>query len=121
MELQNPTNCSAFWSIMCLHVILIFSMNLLLQATSITASALGNETDRFALLKFKDSISNDPHGVLRSWNDSNVNFCYWPGIACSRRHQRVTSFNLTDYNLQGTISPYIGNLSFLRIIYLVNN
>ncbi|PON42470.1 Serine/threonine protein kinase [Trema orientale] len=121
MILQNHANYSAFWP-MFLSFILIFSMNLLLMnPTSIIASAMGNETDRFALLKFKDSISNDPYGVLRSWNDSSINFCNWPGIACSRRHQRVTSLNLEDCTLRGTISPYIGNLSFLRVVNLGNN
>ncbi|PON42476.1 LOW QUALITY PROTEIN: GPCR kinase [Trema orientale] len=120
MELQSPTNSPAFRSLF-LYVILLFSMSILMKPTSITASALSNETDRFALLKFKQSISNDPHGVLSSWNDSNINFCNWHGIACSRRHQRVTSLSLPDYNLRGTISPYIGNLSFIRVIDIQNN
>ncbi|QCE14335.1 LRR receptor-like serine/threonine-protein kinase FLS2 [Vigna unguiculata] len=31
-------------------------------------SASGNHTDHLALLKFKESISSDPYGVLLSWN-----------------------------------------------------
>ncbi|OIW09597.1 hypothetical protein TanjilG_28196 [Lupinus angustifolius] len=37
------------------------------------------------------------------------------------RHQRVTALNLQGYALHGLISPYIGNLSFLRYVNLQNN
>ncbi|KAJ8770549.1 hypothetical protein K2173_018040 [Erythroxylum novogranatense] len=84
------------------------------------ANSLGNETDRIALLKFKSGISKDPFGIFNSWNDSN-SFCNWYGITCSRRHQRVTALNTTGKNLVGAISPYIGNLSFLRTLALRNN
>ncbi|PRQ57306.1 putative protein kinase RLK-Pelle-LRR-XII-1 family [Rosa chinensis] len=90
-----------------------------LQPTTVLSS-FGNETDRLALLKFKDCIASDPHGLLNSWNDS-VHYCKWPGITCGRRHQRVTALNLPHAVLHGTISPYIGNLSFLRFINLRNN
>ncbi|PIA36984.1 hypothetical protein AQUCO_03100020v1, partial [Aquilegia coerulea] len=79
---------------------------------------LGNETDRLALLAFKSQINQHP--VLSSWNDSN-HFCEWEGVTCSHRHQRVTILNLTSKGLIGTISPHVGNLSFLRTIVLRNN
>ncbi|EEF49387.1 serine-threonine protein kinase, plant-type, putative [Ricinus communis] len=84
------------------------------------ANASGNETDRLALLKFKQGISSDPHGIFNSWNDS-LHFCKWYGITCGRRHQRVTSLDLKGQNLIGSISPHIGNLSFLRTLDLENN
>ncbi|KAM5556658.1 putative receptor-like protein kinase [Rosa sericea] len=99
-----------------LHVILFINF---LHLTNVVSS-FGNETDRLALLKFKDCIASDPHGLLNSWNDS-VYYCKWPGITCGRRHQRVTALYLPHAVLQGTISPYIGNLSFLRFINLRNN
>ncbi|XVF83988.1 hypothetical protein PTKIN_Ptkin16aG0538900 [Pterospermum kingtungense] len=80
----------------------------------------GNETDRQALLQFKAKITGDPHGIMRSWNDS-VQFCQWPGVKCGRRHQRVTKLNLAALKLMGPISPSIGNLSFLRVLNLENN
>ncbi|XP_024027446.1 probable LRR receptor-like serine/threonine-protein kinase At3g47570 [Morus notabilis] len=120
MKLQNPTSPSPFRSILFLHVMLLHSLSLLQPNYSTNASALGNHTDRFALLKFKESIFNDPHGILNTWNDS-IHFCNWPGIACSRRHQRTTTLNLSDYDLRGTISPYVGNLSFMRALDLTNN
>ncbi|XP_050386335.1 putative receptor-like protein kinase At3g47110 [Argentina anserina] len=102
-----------------LHAIaLLVFMSLFLPITLV--KALGNETDRVALLKIKESISSDPQGLLNSWNDS-LHFCNWHGISCGSRHQRVVVLNLSDSDLHGTISPYIGNLSFLRRIYLDHN
>ncbi|KAJ1382641.1 Serine/threonine-protein kinase, active site [Sesbania bispinosa] len=36
-------------------------------------------------------------------------------------HQRVTELNLEGYQLHGSISPHVGNLSFLRHLNLPNN
>ncbi|XP_058110868.1 putative receptor-like protein kinase At3g47110 [Magnolia sinica] len=87
-----------------------------------SAANFSNETDRLSLLRFKDLITDDPLNSLSSWNDT-LHFCYWQGVTCSgRRHpQRVTALNLTGQNLVGRISPFIGNLSFLRIINLSSN
>ncbi|KAL4597956.1 hypothetical protein ACB092_11G025800 [Castanea dentata] len=79
-----------------------------------------NVTDHLALLKFKESIDYDPHGILSFWNDS-IQFCNWHGITCGRRHQRVIALELEAHTLRGTISPFIGNLTFLRAIHLQNN
>ncbi|EXB74767.1 hypothetical protein L484_023509 [Morus notabilis] len=118
MKLENPSSSFAFWSLF-LRVILLYFASIS-QPTSTVANALGNETDRFARLKFKEMISNDPFGVMSSWNDS-VHFRKWPGISCGRRHQRITALDLQGYNLRGLMSPYVGNLSFLRFIDLTNN
>ncbi|KAL3751223.1 hypothetical protein ACJRO7_012101 [Eucalyptus globulus] len=83
-------------------------------------SSATNETDKLSLLAFRFSITEDPFGVLRSWNDS-VHFCKWYGVACSLRRQRVTGLDLQSKNLSGSISPHIGNLSFLRELNLRNN
>ncbi|KAL7202454.1 hypothetical protein ACSBR1_034012 [Camellia fascicularis] len=81
----------------------------------------GNETDRLALLAFKAEITGDPLGALNSWNES-IHFCQWGGITCGHRHrQRVTVLNLSHRKLIGSISPHIGNLSFLRELRLANN
>ena len=94
MKLQNPNFpallCSTF-----LHIILLFT---------VTSSATPtNETDRLALLKFKESIDYDPYGILSSWNDS-FHICNWHGITCAQRHQRVTTLELPGHNLRGTIN-----------------
>ncbi|KAJ9174760.1 hypothetical protein P3X46_013366 [Hevea brasiliensis] len=79
-----------------------------------------NETDRLALLEFKARITNDPFGVFSSWN-SSLHFCHWHGVICGRRHQRVTVLDLQSVKLSGSLSPHVGNLSFLRKLYLQNN
>ncbi|WCJ44249.1 Receptor kinase-like protein Xa21 [Euphorbia peplus] len=96
---------------------------MLLMIHFISSSAMarsGNDTDYEALLAIKSKITEDPSGVLKSWNHS-LRFCEWSGITCSRRHTRVTSINLTSKALVGSISPFIGNLSFLREIRLSYN
>ncbi|XP_008234489.2 PREDICTED: probable LRR receptor-like serine/threonine-protein kinase At3g47570 [Prunus mume] len=81
----------------------------------------GNETDRLALLAIKAQIKQDPHQLLSSWNES-IHFCLWHGVTCSlRQHQRVSMLDLQSQNFAGSISPQIGNLSFLRELYLQNN
>ncbi|XXG46726.1 hypothetical protein AAC387_Pa02g1500 [Persea americana] len=98
---------------------LILLVFLNLQALE-CASSLGNETDRVALLAIKDQITSDPLGALSSWNGT-LHFCMWPGVACSTRHQRVVILDLSSLQLEGSLSPYIGNLSFLRSIRFANN
>nr|XP_043633621.1 receptor kinase-like protein Xa21 [Erigeron canadensis] len=77
--------------------------------------------DRRALLDIKSMIRDDPQGVMTTWNASSANFCQWQGVTCSPRHQRVTLLDLQSSGLLGSLSPSIGNLSFLRGIRLQNN
>ena len=103
-----------------LPAILLFSISLLhLQKTNIVPDPT-NETDRLALLKFKELIANDPHKILSSWNDS-IHFCNWHGVTCSHQHQRVAALNLQGYTLHGSISPYVGNFNFLKLVNLRDN
>ncbi|CAN1295330.1 Probable LRR receptor-like serine/threonine-protein kinase At3g47570 [Linum perenne] len=82
---------------------------------------LSNETDRLALLHFKSKISGNLLGTLSSWNDS-VHFCEWYGVSCSKRHYgRVTALSLDSEGLSGSVSPHIGNLSFLKELDLTFN
>ncbi|KAL4600619.1 hypothetical protein ACB092_11G212400 [Castanea dentata] len=75
-----------------------------------------NETDRLALLEFKAKITHDPLQLLSSWNDS-IHFCQWRGVTCGRRHQRVIGLDLLRFSeLVGSISPHVGNLSFLKTL-----
>ncbi|XP_030961906.1 receptor kinase-like protein Xa21 isoform X4 [Quercus lobata] len=119
MKSHNPNFpallCSTF-----LNIILLFTVTFLCLKPATSFTTPTNETDRLALLKFKESIDNDPYGILSSWNDS-FHFCNWHGITCGRHHQRVTTLELQGHNLRGTIPPYIGNLTFLRAINLQDN
>ncbi|XP_058214020.1 putative receptor-like protein kinase At3g47110 isoform X5 [Rhododendron vialii] len=98
----------------------MFFVLLLLVGSVPDSVHYGNETDRLALLAFKAEITGDPLRVLSSWNGS-VHFCQWVGVTCGRRHQRVTRLILSYAKLTGSISPHIGNLSFLMILSLKNN
>ncbi|XP_055962417.1 probable LRR receptor-like serine/threonine-protein kinase At3g47570 isoform X1 [Mercurialis annua] len=94
-----------------IHLFLIFTL----------IHAATNGTDGLALLEFKAKITDDPLGVMTSWNSSH-HFCEWYGVVCgSRHHQRVTVLYLYSLQLSGSISPHIGNLSFLRELHLYNN
>ncbi|GJZ26680.1 kinase-like domain-containing protein [Tanacetum coccineum] len=65
-------------------------------------------------------ITHDPYKVLTSWNHS-FHFCDWSGISCGKRHKRATALRLDSQGLEGSLSPHVGNLSFLRELYLSNN
>lgn len=97
------------------HLFSLFALNSLWSTF-----ALGNETDQLALLKFRESISTDPYGIFLSWNNS-AHFCNWHGITCNPMLQRVTEINLPGYNLKGSISPHVGNLSYIKSFNLANN
>ncbi|PWA68704.1 protein kinase-like domain-containing protein [Artemisia annua] len=86
----------------------------------VSASNGGNETDYRPLLSFKSMITHDPYKVLTSWNHS-FHFCDWSGISCGKRHKRVTALRLYSQGLEGSLSPHVGNLSFLRELSLWNN
>ncbi|XP_040361701.1 putative receptor-like protein kinase At3g47110 [Rosa chinensis] len=91
------------------------------QASATNPTRLrGKETDRVALLAIKAQLKHEHISVLSSWNESS-HFCQWEGVGCSRRHQRVTVLDLQSQKLAGSISPHVGNLSFLKELYLQNN
>ncbi|GKE02821.1 leucine-rich repeat protein, partial [Tanacetum coccineum] len=96
------------------------SILLLWHAILITASLPRNHTDHLALMAIKSSITHDPQRVLDTWNTS-IHFCKWQGVTCGRRHPRVTILDLGTTGIVGSLSPDIGNLSFLRVIRLENN
>ncbi|XP_023741671.1 receptor kinase-like protein Xa21 [Lactuca sativa] len=96
------------------------SLVMFLLTTTISSSNGGNETDYWALLQLKSMITLDPSESLSSWNAS-FHFCDWSGVICGKRHRRVIALNMFSQGLQGSISPYVGNLSFLRGLFLWNN
>ncbi|XP_066161686.1 probable LRR receptor-like serine/threonine-protein kinase At3g47570 isoform X2 [Oryza sativa Japonica Group] len=91
-----------------------------LQSVSTSTMEYHNTTDENILLAFKAGLSNQSD-VLSSWKKS-TDFCQWPGVLCSLKHKhRVTVLNLSSESLAGTISPSIGNLTFLKILDLSGN
>ncbi|XP_073042480.1 putative receptor-like protein kinase At3g47110 [Primulina eburnea] len=96
-------------------IIFLFLLFLCYQAHSFDA-----ETDRLALLSFKNSITDDPLQVLSSWNDSS-SFCNWTGVTCSLQRSRVVILSLPSRKLGGSLSSAIVNMTFLRVIDLRDN
>ncbi|KAL4576202.1 hypothetical protein LXL04_012291 [Taraxacum kok-saghyz] len=94
-----------------------YNISALLITATVFASDVGNETDYQALLSFKSMITNE---ALSSWN-SSFHFCDWSGVSCGKRHRRVTALQLSSQGLEGSLSPHVGNLSFLREFSLFNN
>lgn len=99
--------------------------NFLLSSTifSLTCSAQKNITnDQSALNAFKAHIAlSDPSNILSLLWSNKIPACKWEGVSCSIRHQRVTALDLSYMNLTATISPHLGNLSFLSSLILKFN
>ncbi|KAL3500027.1 hypothetical protein ACH5RR_039120 [Cinchona calisaya] len=83
----------------------------------VAAVPFSNESDHQSLLDIKGQIQGD---LISSWNDS-IHFCYWHGVTCGQLHQRVTVLNMSSFQLVGSLSPSIGNLTFLREINIQDN
>ncbi|KAI3888987.1 hypothetical protein MKX03_014035 [Papaver bracteatum] len=110
-------------------VLLLRSLILIISCMPVSVNCLvvnnrAKSNDRLALVAFKNGITEDPLGALSSWNNNNdsLHFCKWKGVTCSRRHpNRVTRLELQSKSLVGSISPHIGNLSFLTDLILSSN
>ncbi|PPD79668.1 hypothetical protein GOBAR_DD23406 [Gossypium barbadense] len=96
---------------------LVAVITLVSMSFTLAMAALGNETDRLALLALKDELVG---GGLLSWNAS-LHFCEWQGVRCGGQHQRDIGLSLAGMKLGGSISPSIRNLSFLREVNFSNN
>ncbi|CAI8586301.1 unnamed protein product [Vicia faba] len=94
--------------------VLVYYMLLPTNALSLTS-----HTDKLALLALKDKLTNGVPDSLPSWNES-LSLCEWQGVACGRRHMRVSVLHLENQTWGGTLGPSLGNLTFLRILKLKN-
>ncbi|OMO97527.1 hypothetical protein COLO4_14556 [Corchorus olitorius] len=90
------------------------------MSSCLESASFANESDRVALLDFKSRVTQDPHNVMASWNNS-LHFCSWFGVTCSPSNGRVVILNLQGQKLVGSIPPSIGILTFLTAINLENN
>ncbi|XP_054778367.1 receptor kinase-like protein Xa21 [Prosopis cineraria] len=90
--------------------VFLFSLHCLVASLAWTKTNI--TTDKYALLALKSSITSDPYNFLANWSISSSP-CDWVGVTCNTHHERVHSLNLAGMDLTGTISPPLGNLSFL--------
>ncbi|XP_004305138.1 PREDICTED: probable LRR receptor-like serine/threonine-protein kinase At3g47570-like [Fragaria vesca subsp. vesca] len=101
-----------------LQVFILVCMSTVLESASLRS--FENETDLLALLDFKRSITKDPHHIMSSWNKS-IHFCSWVGVTCNPSNNRVIILNLEAQELEGSIAPSIGNLTYLTQLNLTDN
>uniref|UniRef100_A0A0E0MGF8 Receptor kinase-like protein Xa21 n=1 Tax=Oryza punctata TaxID=4537 RepID=A0A0E0MGF8_ORYPU len=88
----------------------------------VSSNATTKAADELALLSIKSMLSSPSSSPLASWNNTSIHYCSWPGVVCSRRHpDRVAALHMGSFNLSGTISPSLANLSFLRELDLAEN
>jgi len=85
-----------------------FALVLLLLLASHTSSCTEQESN--SLLQFLGGLSLDNNLTL-SWKNG-TDCCTWEGITCSPE-RKVTDVFLASRSLQGSISPFLGNLSSL--------
>ncbi|XP_058747534.1 probable LRR receptor-like serine/threonine-protein kinase At3g47570 [Vicia villosa] len=104
-----------------LFCLFLFSFSFFCFFACSIASIKNISTDESALLAIKSLITSDPYNMLSNNWSSSYSVCNWVGISCDKKHNRVHSLNLTSMDLRGTLSPNIGNLSFLVILDLSNN
>nr|QQZ02320.1 LRR receptor-like serine/threonine-protein kinase [Cucumis sativus]QQZ02323.1 LRR receptor-like serine/threonine-protein kinase ERECTA [Cucumis sativus] len=77
--------------------------------------------DGATLLEIKKSY-RDVDNVLYDWTSSpSSDFCVWRGVTCDNATLNVISLNLSGLNLDGEISPSIGNLKSLQTLDLRGN
>ncbi|KAK9059560.1 hypothetical protein SSX86_020264 [Deinandra increscens subsp. villosa] len=82
---------------------------------------LVNSDDGGALLEIKKSF-RDVNNVLYDWTDSpSSDYCVWRGVSCENITFNVVALNLSGLNLDGELSPSIGELKGLLTIDLRGN
>ncbi|KAL2514807.1 LRR receptor-like serine/threonine-protein kinase FLS2 [Forsythia ovata] len=78
-------------------------------------------TDQEALVAFKTRIISDPNNILVNNWSTNTSICNWIGVSCSRKWQRVTALDFSNFSFSGTIAPHLGNLTFLSYLNIGSN
>ncbi|KAL3500666.1 hypothetical protein ACH5RR_039759 [Cinchona calisaya] len=94
-------------------------------ATSTALKTTNIATDQSTLLALKAHITSDPYQFLsKNWSSNSATssvVCDWIGVKCGSKHQRVTTLNISNTSLTGTLPPELGNLSFVVSLDIESN
>ncbi|XP_042757653.2 LRR receptor-like serine/threonine-protein kinase EFR [Lactuca sativa] len=85
------------------------------------SETLSTETDKQALISIKSQTFTHPPEALATWDPASSSPCNWTRVLCDDRNGRVVGLDLSSLQITGPVSPFIGNLSFLRSLHLQNN
>ncbi|CAM8906052.1 unnamed protein product [Rhodiola kirilowii] len=70
----------------------------------------------YSLLSLKSSLT-DPQNSLKDWDHDHAtvsdNWCNWSGVKCNHKTSEITSLDLSNRNLSGSVSQNITSLSTL--------
>ncbi|CAM8898926.1 unnamed protein product [Rhodiola kirilowii] len=88
-------------------------------ATNSLLSPKGVNFEVAALMSMKSKMI-DVDDVLGGWDINSVDPCTWYMVGCSPEGF-VVSLEMASMGLSGTLSPSVGNLSYLRTMLLQNN
>ncbi|KAG0471552.1 hypothetical protein HPP92_016098 [Vanilla planifolia] len=100
-------------------LLLVFSLSFSSQFDTKNEVCGSSRTEAEALLQFKETIQEDPSGVLSNWR-LRTNPCYWFGVSCNLG--RATQLNLSSRALTGSISLYpLSSLGMLSVLNLSSN
>ncbi|KAF1875655.1 hypothetical protein Lal_00006285 [Lupinus albus] len=72
-----------------------------------------------SLLEFRVRITADPYGSLENWNPNDSDPCKWLGVHCV--DGKVQTLDLNGLSLEGTLTPELGKLSYLKSIVVCKN
>ncbi|CAN6917735.1 unnamed protein product [Brassica oleracea] len=89
------------------------------DVTTATLSPTGVNYEAVTALVAIKSELNDPYNVLENWDVNSVDPCSWRMVTCTDGY--VSALGLPSQSLSGTLSPRIGNLSYLQSVLLQNN
>ncbi|KAK8589024.1 hypothetical protein V6N13_087904 [Hibiscus sabdariffa] len=96
---------------------LLLLLFVLLHISYSTASSI---SELRALITVKSSIADGPQSHLSNWN-ATTPLCSFTGVTCDYTGRHVTSINLTQFTLSGTLSPSLAHLRHLRNLSVAAN
>ncbi|CAO2826011.1 unnamed protein product [Amaranthus hypochondriacus] len=92
----------------------VLTLNILVLSLFLVCTSA--QSDAAAMQQLKQNFKL-PSGI--DWSNSDP--CNWHGVGCESNSKRVVRIQLKGLGISGTLSPFIGNLTSLEILELMNN